>query len=151
MKIPSRKDALEYLKGQAFSQFVGFYVGLSSSGLVSQFFETRSVSNLWGILAEKPVVDAQTFNVLERIFAVLIGFVVFEIVSKNLRPLVQRWKPIVVREIARRRKEQRWDERAKKMLVAARRKGLALYSYADAAVRKEIKKRLASRKKRSAK
>jgi hypothetical protein len=151
MKIPNRKEALEYLKGQAFSQFVGFYVGLSSTGIVSQFFETRSVSNLWGVLAEKPLVDAQTFSVLERIFAVLIGFVVFEIVSKNLRPFVQRWKPVVVGEIARRRKEQRWDEKAEKMLIAVKKKALAFYASANAAVRKEIKKRRSSQKKRSAK
>lgn len=141
MKIPSKKEALDYLKGQAFSQFVGFYVGLSSTGLVSRFFETRSFSNLWGILATKPLIDAQTFNVLERIFAVLIGFVVFEIISKNLGPLIQRWKPVVVREIARRRKEQGWDDKARTVAIEVKKKCLALYSSANAVARKQIRKR----------
>ena len=113
MKTPSREEVLEYLKNQAFAQFVGFYVGITSTGLVSSFFETRSISNLWGILAKRPLVDPQTFSILERVVAVVIGFVVFEIVSRNMKPLVERWKPIVTGEIARRRKEQDWDARAR--------------------------------------
>lgn len=141
MKIPSKKEALDYLKGQAVSHFVGFYVGLSSTGLVSQFFETRSFSNLWGILATKPLIDARTFHVLERIFAVLIGFVVFEIISKNLGPLIQRWKPVVVREIARRRKEQGWDDKARTVAGAVKKKCLTLYASANAVARAQIRKR----------
>lgn len=141
MKIPSRKEALEYLKNQVLAQFIGFYVGISSTGLVSQFFETRGISNLWGVLARKPVVNAQTFNVLERIVAVVIGFIVFEIVSRNLKPLMDRWKPVIVSEVSRRWNSQGWDTKAKSILPDIKKKGGAIYSSANAAVREAIKSR----------
>ncbi len=136
MKIPNRKETLGYLKGQALGQFIGFYVGMSSTGLVSQFFETRGISNLWGVLARKPILDAQTFNILERIVAVVIGFIVFEIVSRNLKPLIANWKPVVAEGIARRRKDQGWDARAKALRVRA----MSIYSSVTAVVREAIKK-----------
>jgi len=90
MQLPTRKDALRYVYSQALSQFVGFYVGMSSTGLVSRFFETRRVSNMWGLMARKPVVDAATFGAFQQIAALMIGFVVFEIVSRNLKPFLRR-------------------------------------------------------------
>ena len=86
MQLPTKKEALRYFYSQALSQFVGFYVGMSSAGLVSRFFETRRVSNMWGLMARKPVVDAATFGILQQTAAVMIGFVVFEIISRNLKP-----------------------------------------------------------------
>jgi hypothetical protein len=142
MKIPNRKEAFEYLKGQALAQFVGFYVGMSSTGLLSRFFETRGISNLWGVLARKPVVDAQTFNILERIVAVVIGFIVFEIVSRNLKPVIARWKPVVIEEISRRRKAQGWDAKAQAVVSAVRVKGISIYSAVNAMVRNAIRKHL---------
>jgi hypothetical protein len=141
MKIPNRKEAFEYMKGQALAQFIGFYVGMSSTGLVSRFFETRGISNLWGVLARKTVVDAQTFTVLERIVAVVIGFIVFEIVSKNLKPVIARWKPVVIEEIARRRMEQGWDAKAQAVVSTLRVNGIAIYSAVNAIVRNAIRKR----------
>ena len=90
MQLPTRTEALRYFYNQALGQFVGFYVGLSSAGLVSRFFDTRRVSNMWGLMARKPVVDAGTFMVFQQIAAALIGFVVFEVVSRNLKPLLHR-------------------------------------------------------------
>jgi hypothetical protein len=90
MQLPTKKEAVRYFYSQAVSQFVGFYVGMSSAGLVSRFFETRRVSNMWGLLARKPVVDAGTFRMLEQIVAVMIGFLVFEIISRNLKPVIKR-------------------------------------------------------------
>lgn len=140
MKFPNRKETVGYLKGQALGQFIGFYVGISSTGLVSQFFETRQLSNLWGILASKPILDEQTFNVLERIVAVVIGFVVFEIVSRNLNPLIARWKPVVAEGIARRTKDQGWDVRAQALVSALRTRTISIYSSVSTVVRKAIKK-----------
>ena len=140
MRFPNRKEVLEYLKGQALAQFIGFYVGISSTRLVSQFLETRGISNLWGVLARKPLVDAQTFNVLERIVSVVIGFIVFEIVSRNLKPLIERWTPVVVEEFSRRRKEQGWDAKAQTMVMVVRARAISICSAVNAVVRNAIKK-----------
>jgi hypothetical protein len=92
MQLPTRKEALRYFYKHALAQFVGFYVGMSSAGLVSRFFETRRVSNMFGLLARRPVVDAGTFMILQQIAAALIGFIVFEIVSRNVKPLLGQAK-----------------------------------------------------------
>ena len=118
MKLPTRKASIEYLYNQALGQFIGFYIGIYSAGIVSTFFETRSISNLWGFLARKTVIDAGTFNVLERIVAVLIGFIVFEIVSRNLKPLLERLRPVVDKGIVQIAMERGWDAKWKKLKIA---------------------------------
>jgi len=118
MKLPTRKESIAYLYNQALAQFIGFYIGIYSAGFVATFFETRSISNLWGVLARKTLVDAGTFNILERIVAVLIGFIVFQIVSRNLKPLLEKLKPVVEKEIAQLAKERCWDAMWKKVKIA---------------------------------
>lgn len=117
MKLPTRKEAIEYLYNQALAHFIGFCIGIYSTRIVSTFFETRSISNLWGFLARKTVVDEGTFNVLERIVAVLIGFIVFEIVSKNLKPLLERLKPVVEKGIVQFAGERGWDTKWVKLKI----------------------------------
>ncbi len=58
---------------------MGFLIGMSASGLVAHFFETRSIRNLWGLTARKTVVDKNTFAYLEWFISLVIGFVVFEL------------------------------------------------------------------------
>lgn len=85
MKHLNRKTILKYLYDQLTGNFIGFLIGVSASGLVSQFFETRSIKNLWGLTAKKTVVDKDTFSNLEWVLSILIGFVVFEIVTKVIK------------------------------------------------------------------
>lgn len=141
MKLPTRKESVEYLYNQALAQFIGFYIGIYSTGIVSRFFETRSISNLWGFLARKTVVDEGTFSVLERIVAVLIGFIVFEIVSKNLKPLLERLKPVVDKEIAQFAKERGWDAKWKTLKVDLNTKRVAFFASLNVAARNALKKR----------
>lgn len=77
MKLPTRKEAVHYLYDQVLAHFTDFCIGIYSTAIVSRFFETRSITNLWGFLARKTVVDEGPFNILERIVAVVIGFIVF--------------------------------------------------------------------------
>ena len=58
---------------------MGFLIGMSATGLVAQFFETRSIRNLWGLTAKKTVVDKNTFAYLEWFISLLIGFIFFEV------------------------------------------------------------------------
>lgn len=56
-----------------------------STRLVSNFFTTRSIKNIWGITARKTVVDKQTFHFMEWLIAIVIGFIVFELISKWIK------------------------------------------------------------------
>jgi hypothetical protein len=76
--------------------FIGFAIGMASTRLVSHFFTTKSIKNLWGLTAKKTVVDKQTFSGLEWMISIVIGFLVFEIISKwvkkKMDPVLQKYK-----------------------------------------------------------
>ena len=80
--MKTSKKFLEYLYNNFTGNFLGFVIGMASARLVSRFFTTRSIKNLWGLTARKTVVDKQTFTGLEWMVSVIIGFIVFEIISK---------------------------------------------------------------------
>lgn len=141
MKLPTRKEAVHYLYDQVLAQFTGFCIGIYSTGIVSRFFETRSFSNLWGILARKTVVDEGTFNILERIVAIVIGFIVFVMVTTILKPLLERLKPVFVQEIAQFARERDWDTKLETLKVDLKRKRIAFFASLDVAIRNAIKKR----------
>jgi hypothetical protein len=126
---------MDYLYNQALGQFIGFYVAIYSTGIVSTFFETRRISKLWGCLARKTVVEAGTFSVLERIVAVLIGFIVFEIVSTNLKPLLERLRRMVDKVLAQIAQERGWDAKWMKPKADLHTKRLALFSSVNTADR----------------
>lgn len=82
MKTSIQRKFLEYLYSNFIGNFLGFAIGMASTRLVSHFFTTRSIKNLWGITARKTVVDKQTFHAMEWAISIMIGFIVFEIISK---------------------------------------------------------------------
>ena len=86
-----RKSILNYLSEQFIGRFTGFIIGLWASRLVSRFFTTRSIHNLWGLTARKTVVSKQTFGNLEWIASVLIGYLVFEIVVRMIKNKIGPW------------------------------------------------------------
>jgi hypothetical protein len=73
---------LGYLYNKFAGNFLGFVIAMASTRLVSHFFTTRSIKNLWGLTARKTVIDRHTFNTLEWMISIVIGFIVFEIISK---------------------------------------------------------------------
>jgi choline-glycine betaine transporter len=73
--------------------FLGFVIGMASARLVSHFFTTRSIKNLWGLTARKTVVDKQTFSAMEWMISILIGFIVFEIISKWAKKQMDKMLP----------------------------------------------------------
>jgi hypothetical protein len=85
MAWPTRKDLTKYAYNQFKGHFLGFIVGTSAASFVSTFFETRKMSNLWGLTARKTVVSSDTFRFLEWFCALLVGFIVFEIVNKLVK------------------------------------------------------------------
>ena len=86
-----RKAIFNYLADQFIGRFTGFIIGLWASSLVSHFFTTRSIHNLWGLTARKTVVSKQTFGNLEWIASVLIGYIVFEIVLRIMKNKIGPW------------------------------------------------------------
>jgi|GEM_PF-2822499 len=85
-----------YLFDKLIGSFTGFVIGLWAAGLVSHFFATRSIKNLWGLASKKTIVDKQTFSILEWLASALIGYIVFEIVIRLVKiwfsPLLERGK-----------------------------------------------------------
>jgi hypothetical protein len=94
MKYLDRKVILKYLYDQLTGNFMGFLIGLSASSLVSKFFETRSIKNLWGFTSKKTVVDKETFSNLEWIISIVIGFVVFEVMTKVVKEKIDKYFPL---------------------------------------------------------
>lgn len=78
---------------------MGFLVGLSATSLVSHFFETRGIRNLWGLTSRKTVVDKDTFANLEWAISIVIGFVVFEIMTKVVKTRISESFPVVKRQV----------------------------------------------------
>src|SRR5215470_15393895 len=85
MKTQKRKTVLNYLSEQFIGRFTGFVVGLWATRIVSHFFTTRSIHNLWGLTAKKTVVSKQTLGNLQWIAAVVIGYLVFEVVFRIIK------------------------------------------------------------------
>lgn len=76
---------VEYIYNNYIGNFLGFVIGMASTRLVAHFFTTRSIRNLWGLTARKTVVDKQTYTTMEWVISIIIGFIVFELVSKWLK------------------------------------------------------------------
>lgn len=90
MKNVNKQSILKYLSDQLTGNFMGFLIGVSATGLVSQFFETRSIKNLWGLSAKKTVIDKETFSYLEWVISIVVGFIFFEIFMKVIKESVAR-------------------------------------------------------------
>ncbi|WP_133177736.1 hypothetical protein [Chitinophaga parva] len=82
-----------YLLNNYIGNFLGFIVGSLSSRLVANYFTTRSIRNLWGLTAHKTIVTKHTYTTLEWSVSILVGFIVFELVSKWLQKLVASLLP----------------------------------------------------------
>lgn len=89
-KFLSGKVILRYLYDQLTGNFLGFLIGMSATSLVSKFFETRSLKNLWGLTAKKTIVNKATFSNLEWILSIVIGFIVFEIFTKVIKEKIDK-------------------------------------------------------------
>ena len=83
-----RTRLLPYFFDKLTGTFTGFIIALWATKLVSQFFETRGIRNLWGITARKTLVTKQTYEVLQWISTAVVGYIVFEIVLKVIRTYV---------------------------------------------------------------
>ena len=93
MKTTLPQKLALYLYNNFLGNFLGFIIGLASAKLVAHFFATKSIKNLWGLTARKNLVDKQTFVILQWTISILIGFIVFEIISKGLKKKFEEQLP----------------------------------------------------------
>jgi ABC-type thiamin/hydroxymethylpyrimidine transport system permease subunit len=93
MKSKLIRKFLEYVYNNYVGNFLGFVIGMMSTRLVSHYFTTRSIRNLWGLTAHKTVVDKHTYSTMEWTISIVIGFIVFEIVSKWLKKKLSEMLP----------------------------------------------------------
>ena len=96
---------IQYLYNNFLGNFIGFAVGMASTRLVSHYFATRSIKNLWGLTTHKTVLDKKTYANVEWIVSVIIGFIVFEIISKWVKKkmdvLMPKYKTSVLQWLAK--------------------------------------------------
>jgi|GEM_PF-1358914 len=99
MKFTLPQKLALYLYNNFLGNFIGFIIAISSTRIVSHFFATKSFKNLWGLTTKKTLVDKQTFNLIEWTISIMIGFIVFEIISKGFRKkideLLPSWKIMI--------------------------------------------------------
>lgn len=93
MKSSIYRKFADYVCGSFIGNFLGFVIGLASARLVSHFFATRSIKNLRGLTTSKTVVDKKTFSTMELVLSVVIGFIVFELISKWVKKQVDQILP----------------------------------------------------------
>ena len=93
MNTAGIKNFCKYIYDNIIANFIGFIIGLLATKLVAHFFVTRSIKNLWGLAAKRTVIDKKTYSNLELIISVVIGFIVFEVISKWLKKKMEIWYP----------------------------------------------------------
>src|SRR6185437_15259946 len=79
------KRFLNYFINEVIGWFTGFIIGMWATNVVSIFFEKRGIKNLWGLTAKRKVLDKDTFEHIEWIVSVVIGFIVYEIISRFIK------------------------------------------------------------------
>lgn len=136
MKYFSRATISKYLYDQLTGNFAGFIVGMSASGLVSKFFEQRSIRNLWGITSKKTVVSKETFGIIEWIVAVLIGFLVFEIMTKVVKERLDRHMPAYKRALRRWIVQRNLKHKSRELMTLLINKRTVLFGVFHSSLRK---------------
>ncbi len=78
---------------------------MASTRLVSHYFARRSIKNLWGLTTKKTSLDKKTYDNLEWIVALVIGFIVFEIISKGIKKkmdvLMPKYKASIMQRLGK--------------------------------------------------
>jgi hypothetical protein len=107
-KYLNKKVIGQYLYDQLTGNFAGFLIGMSATSLVSQFFETRTLKNFWGLGSKKTVVDKDTFSNLELILSIVIGFIAFEIMTRVVKEKIDFYLPVYKYRVKRWLVKKNW-------------------------------------------
>lgn len=117
-KYFNREVLLKYVYGEFANRFLGFIVGMWAVSLVGYFFEFPSFKNLWGLNSHKPLISKETFESLQWIAQVIIGFIVFEIVHNTLFAKVGEQAPKYYQKGLSYLEQKGYTEKARKFKTA---------------------------------
>ncbi|HYF69512.1 MAG TPA: hypothetical protein VD884_15310 [Ohtaekwangia sp.] len=140
MSYFSKKTILTYLYDQLTGNFAGFVIGISATGLVSNFFETRSIKNLWGLGAKKTIVDKETFQNLEWIISIVIGFIVFEVMTRIVKEKIDKYFPLFRIRLYRWIIQNKLQEKTKNLSGALANQGRVFFSGFNNSLRRTLSK-----------
>jgi hypothetical protein len=118
-KYFSRKAVFAYLANSLSGSLLGFLVGMWATKLVSGFFETRNIYNLFGLKARKALISKEAFENMEWLISIIIGFFVFEIFDKIVKEKLNRTVPIYYERSKQYLRENGWLDKAEAFRVTA--------------------------------
>lgn len=139
-KYFNKKAITRYLYDQLTGNFAGFLIGISATGLVSQFFETRSLKNLWGLGAKKTVVDKDTFSNLEWIISIVIGFIAFEIMTKVVKEKIDKYYPLYKFKVLRWLVTKNWHARLRMYDMGLKNRRIVFFAGVHTALKNTLNK-----------
>ena len=122
------KKILNYLYNSLTGNFLGFLIGTAATGLMSHYFTTRSIKNLWGLTAKKTVISKHTYSNLEWIISIVIGFIVFEIITKVVKKKLDEKLPIYKVRFMRWMIRNKIHSKPRKTKILLNEKSVAMYS-----------------------
>jgi hypothetical protein len=140
-KYLNRKAVSHYLLTEVAGNFIGFIVGISATGIVSRFFETRNIKNLWGLTSKKTVVDKSTFTALEWIISIIVGFIVFEIFTKIVAEWVRANLPKYKFRFMRWMVRNQLHHRFREWSVKVERRRVALFAAMNQSISRRISRK----------
>lgn len=111
-KYFSRKAIFAYLSNSLSGSLLGFLVGMWATKLVSGFFETRNIYNLFGLKAKKALISKAAFENMEWVISIIIGFFVFEIFDKIVKEKLNQAVPVYYQKIKGYLREKGWLDKA---------------------------------------
>jgi len=82
----------EYFINDIFGTGIGWLAGLISVKLMSNFFEQKNWSNIWGFWSDKIILEKQTYEVSEKIITIIAGFIVMNIVNTLIKTIFSNKK-----------------------------------------------------------
>ncbi|MFN6945757.1 MAG: hypothetical protein ACK4ND_12490 [Cytophagaceae bacterium] len=90
-----KEGFFQYLASEIFENFIGFIVGMGVTKFISNFFETRSIRNLYGLTAKKKVVSKSEFENMEMVISIIIGFIALLLVRRLMMLYVMPYVPML--------------------------------------------------------
>lgn len=90
VKIHRQQNWIQRCSSTFAGNAAGLGMAMLSTRLVESMVETRELSNLWGLFADRPVVSETTFEVLSFIVEFVLGLIVFTITEYYISEYQQR-------------------------------------------------------------
>lgn len=111
-KYFTRKALLDYMYETFTGSFLGFVIGMWATNVVSWFFETRNIYNLWGFKARKTVISKEAFENIEWLLSIIFGFFIFEIYNKFVKDRLRSFVTTAGRQSMDYLEENGWLKKA---------------------------------------